>query len=312
MFPDKSLTINQGTAKCCAYFVGGKMTHKEKEERNTEIVQLRHEGQSMTQIAERYGISDSAVSIVCKKYGVAGVMSDRKPSVYRNGKYASEDTARKYISRYDSFEYVGNYTGIDGYADIRCKTCGTVQKKSMVTIRKYRNLICYVCRQREAEKRKTELEEKRREAKEQRQSKQHTKHIYFKKQFEMKQCACCGGMFITTNSRTRVCSSECSAKLGNAIGKDRRIKKMRSLIVDRDITLEKLFKRDNGVCYICGRKCNSDDYYINSNGTFIAGAEYPSIDHVKPLSKGGKHEWANVKLAHRRCNWEKRDVYISP
>lgn len=33
----------------------------------------------------------------------------------------------------------------------------------------------------------------------------------------------------------------------------------------------------------------------------------PSVDHVKPLAKGGKHSWRNVVLAHRICNTLKSD-----
>lgn len=32
-----------------------------------------------------------------------------------------------------------------------------------------------------------------------------------------------------------------------------------------------------------------------------------SLDHVRPLSKGGTHELANVKLAHLTCNQRKSD-----
>jgi 5-methylcytosine-specific restriction endonuclease McrA len=53
---------------------------------------------------------------------------------------------------------------------------------------------------------------------------------------------------------------------------------------------------------LCGGQCSWDDV-VDGN----AGDSYPSIDHVRPLSKGGTHEWNNVKLAHRKCNWEKRD-----
>lgn len=77
-------------------------------------------------------------------------------------------------------------------------------------------------------------------------------------------------------------------------------------MVDKDITVEGLFRRDKGICYLCGRECSFDDYVIR-DGVFIAGDWYPSIDHVIPLSKGGVHSWDNVKLAHRRCNLIKRD-----
>lgn len=66
-------------------------------------------------------------------------------------------------------------------------------------------------------------------------------------------------------------------------------------------SLKELYKRDNGICYICNKKCNYEDYTYRGN-TFIAGNYYPSIDHVIPLCKGGTDEWDNLRLAHRICN----------
>ena len=57
-------------------------------------------------------------------------------------------------------------------------------------------------------------------------------------------------------------------------------------IIDKDITLEQLYIRDKGICYLCNDKCNYDDYKITNEGYFIAGLRYPSIDHIIPLSKG--------------------------
>lgn len=76
---------------------------------------------------------------------------------------------------------------------------------------------------------------------------------------------------------------------------------------DRDITLAKLYRRDNGVCYLCGGLCNWSDH-ITRDGAFIAGNTYPSVDHVKPLALGGCDTWDNVKLAHFRCNSIKKDL----
>ena len=75
---------------------------------------------------------------------------------------------------------------------------------------------------------------------------------------------------------------------------------------DNDITLEKLFNRDGGICALCGDRCDYGDYVFR-NGFFIAGNRYPSIDHIKPLSKGGSHTWDNVQLVHKRCNSIKSD-----
>ena len=76
--------------------------------------------------------------------------------------------------------------------------------------------------------------------------------------------------------------------------------------VDNDITVEGLYRRDNGTWYLCGGRCNYEDYTV-IDGTFIAGDWYPSIDHVIPLAKGGEHSWNNVMLAHRLCNSRKSD-----
>lgn len=84
-------------------------------------------------------------------------------------------------------------------------------------------------------------------------------------------------------------------------------------LIDKDITLEKLYIRDKGICYICNERCNYDDYKLTNEGYFIAGLKYPSIDHIIPLNKGGTHTWNNVKLAHFICNSLKKDkLYPRP
>ena len=77
---------------------------------------------------------------------------------------------------------------------------------------------------------------------------------------------------------------------------------------DPDITLEKLYNRDGGTCALCGGLCDYNDYAFRGS-VFIAGNEYPSIDHIRPLSKGGSHTWDNVQLAHRQCNSIKHNHY---
>ena len=117
------------------------------------------------------------------------------------------------------------------------------------------------------------------------------------------ECVVCGKTFETYNSRQKTCSKACSKKLAYA-RKQNRIPK--DQIVDKDITLEALFRRDSGVCYLCGGVCDWNDKQGN-----IVGALYPSIDHVTPVSKGGLHSWQNVRLAHFACNVTKSDA-INP
>ena len=117
-----------------------------------------------------------------------------------------------------------------------------------------------------------------------------------------KACTVCGATFKTANPNQRTCCKKCSSKL-NYARKQKRIPKEQ--IVDKNITLEALYKRDSGVCYLCGKPCDWND----KNETTV-GSTYPSIDHVIPISRGGLHAWNNVRLAHFECNWRKSDTLI--
>lgn len=128
------------------------------------------------------------------------------------------------------------------------------------------------------------------------------------KRVKIKACEWCGKSFKTDIQSQVTCSDECRRKRRNrlsSIRSDKRINE--SNLIDKDITLERLYERDNGICYLCGTKCNYDDISITDEGYYIAGKTYPSIEHVYPLSKGGRHSWDNVKLAHYRCNTLKSD-----
>jgi len=115
-------------------------------------------------------------------------------------------------------------------------------------------------------------------------------------------CIVCGKEYETYNPAQKTCSKECGKKLARA-HKHKRIPK--SQLVDKDITLEALYRRDSGVCYLCGKKCDWNDKTDKS-----VGPAYPSIDHMIPIAKGGLHAWTNVKLAHFECNWKKSDALL--
>ena len=71
---------------------------------------------------------------------------------------------------------------------------------------------------------------------------------------------------------------------------------------DESITLASLCARDKGICQICGKPVDDTDIkkgHIRRN--------YPTLDHIVPLSKGGTHTWNNVQLAHMGCNAGKCD-----
>lgn len=115
-------------------------------------------------------------------------------------------------------------------------------------------------------------------------------------------CIVCGNEFSTFNPRQRTCSKECSRRLENR-RKEKRIPKEQ--IIDKDITLEALYRRDSGVCYLCGGVCDWNDKQGN-----IVGDMYPSIDRLIPISRGGFHTWGNIRLAHCKCNTTKSNDLI--
>lgn len=117
-------------------------------------------------------------------------------------------------------------------------------------------------------------------------------------------CAVCGKTFTTRNPAQKTCSKQCGKRYKNA-KKQHRIPKEQ--MIDKDITLEALYIRDSGVCYLCGGKCDFTDRDTDSN---ITGANYPTIDHIIPVARGGLHAWHNVRLAHFSCNSLKSDSLI--
>lgn len=116
-------------------------------------------------------------------------------------------------------------------------------------------------------------------------------------------CKECGKWFSSTNKIRIYCSTKCGKRYGyrkKEMQRRQRIKQNGD--VDWSISIERLIKRDDSICYLCGDRVNIGDYSTLNDGTIITGESYPSIDHVVPVSKGGTHTWGNVKLAHRFCN----------
>ncbi len=280
------------------------MNREDRAKRDKEIVAMRRDRLSIAQIAERLNMSKSGVERICKVNGVAGVMSGRKANVtpgnqYTRGNYDQIANAKRYIEKSGRFTYVDGFTGVDGFANVRCKKCGTVMRKSMVTFRHSKNSRCDECDRREREARK----ERKAEKDEQQKRLKKFSNIE-RNQMEICVCKECGKLaFYTT--RRRFCSKDCGDRFWDRQRKDKRTRKMQD--GDRDITLKDLYQRDDGVCNGCGIVCDWNDFVMDGDN-FIAGDNYPSIDHIMPLSKGGRHTWSNVQLMCRRCNYLKRDA----
>lgn len=133
-------------------------------------------------------------------------------------------------------------------------------------------------------------------------------------------CECCGKIFYSQYTDSKYCSLRCKNKAKILRRKERdpqykrnnkRCKREKGYIerakkygckYEYGITIKQVFKKYNGVCQICGKPCNMND---NTYGDY--GPQYPSVDHIIPLSKGGTHTWDNVQLAHFICNSYKGD-----
>lgn len=181
------------------------------------------------------------------------------------------------------WEYVRCYNRDKGKHIVRCRKCGAEkQVHSFLHI-----AVCQSC----------DREQKK----------------YEEEQRKYKSCVVCGARFKPQKSTALYCSDRCSRKAQRARRKEqekernktyKRLREARAVKngkVDYSITLARLIERDNHICQLCGREVNESDY-IYVGDVFIAGNDYPSIDHIKPLSKGGVHQWENVQLAHRLCN----------
>lgn len=108
-------------------------------------------------------------------------------------------------------------------------------------------------------------------------------------------CDNCAELFVgKVRANRKYCTRGCAARAAKRNGKHRR----RAATRDGDfITISRLGARDNWVCHICGKRIK-----LRSGGAAMA----PSIDHLIPIAAGGPHVWANVAIAHKRCNSRRR------
>lgn len=156
---------------------------------------------------------------------------------------------------------------------VQCEECNKKEKERNKMLKQQRKLIIDLKQQRE-NNRKKEIN---------RINRHLNKRVVY-----IKQCNICKEEYYTKYPHQLYCN-EC-AMSKKAYDKSHSNK-----------PLKKIYERDKGICYICGKKCDYEDYTYRGN-TFIAGNYYPSIDHVIPLIKGGTDTYDNLKLAHRICN----------
>ena len=116
-------------------------------------------------------------------------------------------------------------------------------------------------------------------------------------------CPECGGTFFSETDSAIYCSKKCKRKHRGSASIRGRCRKYRTPY-QTGITLPQLYRRDGGICQICGKPTDWND----KGWTDFLGPMHPTIDHKIALANGGGHTWDNVQLAHAICNSYKRDT----
>lgn len=283
-----------------------------------EVLDLRRSGLGYRTIAKQLGISRDRVLNICHKNGLGGQIAEA-PKV-------TEQQVAEYVSSC-GFDYVGGFQTMKKPITVKCRQCnGLFDRQAHI----FRDVVngtwtfkneCPVCRHdkhlqyvanKEQEKTERQIEaEHEAQKREQQEVVRLSRNVNneLTRRLAIHVCRNCGIEFcqsVTGYNSELYCSQRCQSRWLNRTRSEKRYKRLMSRRHDTDISLERLFKRDGGICYLCGRMCEWDDG-AERDGTFIAGDCYPSVDHVIPVSKGGTHTWDNIKLAHRSCNLAKRD-----
>ena len=314
------------------------MTKAEREVRNNEFRAYKALGYSLDEVAEHFGVKVGVVQYAC-----AGMPSkplkkrkipDRSKINYRNqftsGNYDQIENAKRLIREANpEMEYVSGFTTVEKPVIIRHIVCGAEFSRSMVSIRHKGKTTCPICGGRGSRTKKYASKAEQRRAKEKRKQQRDLFEHYLerlckkrerheqalvnaerrkqvaieKREAKRHDCPVCG----TSTTRQKYCSNECARKAGNAQREAARRLRITANMVDNDITLDGLFRRDGGRCWICGLPCDYSDIETTDKAK-VAGNLYPSIDHVVALSDGGEHSWKNVKLAHRICNTDRYKI----
>lgn len=108
-------------------------------------------------------------------------------------------------------------------------------------------------------------------------------------------CDYCGGdagIHGQTLRPRRFCSDRCKAAVHGA---QRRARERHAFV--EYVSHFAIYMRDKGVCALCRRPV---DLRLKPPDSMSM-----TLDHVLPLSRGGKHERGNVQLAHWACNSRK-------
>lgn len=291
---------------------------KKNDELHRRITEMYISGAAQKEIVETLGVSYCVVRYTLKRDGVfdPNRRNFKRPNCFNKANDAKrEKAARKFALELSQNglvlidEYINQITKVK----IKCSECNGTFERAPHDFKTY---YCPICKQVEIEKdRKIKREQKREREKqkeERTKQKNREREAKQKKLNEVHICPECKKEFtildymkeksVDNVQLVTYCSKQCSRKAYRSRHEDLHGKhKLRTLkfgtSFECGITLEKLVQRDGLTCALCGEVCDWNDKAYGSSGP-----NYPTIDHMIPLSKGGGHSWDNVQVAHHKCN----------
>lgn len=114
-------------------------------------------------------------------------------------------------------------------------------------------------------------------------------------------CRYCGEGFAPNNGMQVYCGKRCRIRWHQRFSQATTLRseaRKRGVIPEGRFSLLDVAERDGWVCALCF-------WFVDPEER--SGRMRATVDHVVPLSKGGRHTWENVQLTHGCCNAAKRD-----
>lgn len=278
------------------------------------VFALREQGKTYREIAEVLGETRRQVQDYCKIHKELQYDESERSSAigggWNKGTTVVDWDKRVHEVLDGRFKLVSRILTDSGESrlTVKCTTCGAEKEISSISLRGQHptKISCGNCSHLETEQRhKQKREFEQWQTKLRKEADKNRKSV----QIGMNFCDC--GKIIPNG--TKYCE-DCGRRRIRSYERNKETKRRMRLKTqgfDKTITLEKLYDRDNGVCYLCNRTCDWSDFQ-KVNGVFIVGGSYPTVEHIKPLCKGGEHSWSNVKLACFSCNTKKGAKLMPP